>query len=50
MKAYIIPTKGETLTLSEQPVPTPSVDLILVKVKAIGLNPLDYKLSEYGND
>lgn len=37
------------LTLGEQPQPQPAADEVLVRVHAVGLNPVDYKLVEEGN-
>ncbi|MCC5931089.1 MAG: zinc-binding dehydrogenase [Cyclobacteriaceae bacterium] len=50
MKAYSIEAPGEILSLEIQELPEPWMkkDEVLVKIKAIGLNPVDYKLIERG--
>jgi len=46
MKAVVIDQTGGTENLSIREVPTPAIaaDQVLVKVKAIGINPVDYKV------
>ena len=50
MKALILEKAGlpDTLKISEQPLPVPAADQVRVRVMAIGLNPVDYKLAEGG--
>lgn len=53
MKAYAISNNHkksiENIQLLNLKQPTPHDDLILVKVKSVGLNPVDYKLALDGN-
>src|SRR6478609_5637824 len=48
MKAYILTSPGpaENLQLIDLPVPTPAAGEVLIKVKAISLNPVDVKTRE----
>ncbi|MFC6170020.1 zinc-binding dehydrogenase [Loigolactobacillus jiayinensis] len=39
----------DALTIGERPQPQPAAEEILVRVHAVGLNPVDYKLIEGGN-
>lgn len=50
MRAYTVaaPQEAWLLTLTEQAKPTPAADEVLVEVKAVGLNPVDYKLAMGG--
>ena len=50
MKALILEKAGlpDTLKISEQPLPVPAPHEVRVRVMAIGLNPVDYKLAEGG--
>ncbi|MEE0653755.1 MAG: zinc-binding dehydrogenase [Bifidobacterium criceti] len=54
MKAYVIPdgqARGlDAIELADVPVPTPTPGHVLVRVHAVGLNPVDYKLAEGGNE
>ncbi|PPQ88219.1 hypothetical protein CVT25_005185 [Psilocybe cyanescens] len=40
--AAIIPSKGSLFEVSERPTPTPGPDELLIHVKAVALNPIDY--------
>lgn len=50
MKAWVVPSKEQlglqNLQLTEMPKPQPKSGEILVAVKAVGLNPADYKLAQ----
>src|SRR5690349_9118448 len=48
MKAYTLSSPGpaENLQLVDLPVPTPAAGEVLIKVKAISLNPVDIKTRE----
>lgn len=49
MKAIVLNRNGEAAKLSyveNRPVPKPGYNEIRVKVKAVGLNPVDYKLAD----
>ena len=50
MKALVLPKPGkpDTLKIADRPVPKPGVGQVLVKVKAVGLNPVDYQVAESG--
>ena len=50
MKALVLEKPGlpETLKISEQPLPIPAPSEVRVKVIAVGLNPVDYKIAEGG--
>ncbi|MGF1726107.1 zinc-binding dehydrogenase [Photobacterium nomapromontoriensis] len=50
MKAWrlIQPEGISSLSLSQAVKPTPAADEICIQVKAIGLNPIDYKLASWG--
>lgn len=50
MKALILEKAGspDTLKISDQPLPDPTAHEVRVRVMAIGLNPVDYKLAEGG--
>lgn len=40
--------RGEPMTLMELPTPEPGPDQVRVSVRAIGVNPVDWKMREYG--
>ncbi|KAH9475890.1 Dehydrogenase orsE [Psilocybe cubensis] len=40
--AAVIPSKGSPLEFVERPTPTPGPDELLIQVKAIAINPIDY--------
>ena len=48
MKAVVINEFGgkETLTLTDAPKPQPAADEVLVRIKAAGVNPVDWKIRE----
>jgi NADPH2:quinone reductase len=50
MKALVLdkPGRPDTLRIADVPVPEPSQGEVRVNVKAIGLNPVDYKVAESG--
>ena len=50
MKALILERTGtpDTLKVADQPLPVPAAHEVRVRVMAIGLNPVDYKLAEGG--
>lgn len=50
MKALVLdqPGSAETLRVAEIPDPQPGSDEVRVRVRAVGLNPVDYKLAESG--
>ena len=52
MKALLLSTPGpvSSLSIGEIPIPEPGPNEIRVKVHAVSLNPVDYKLSGRGND
>ncbi|EMD40146.1 hypothetical protein CERSUDRAFT_112362 [Gelatoporia subvermispora B] len=47
-KALLLPTKQGQFTLGDVPIPTPGSGELLVKIESTGLNPLDWKVREYG--
>ncbi len=53
MKAWVVPSKDqlglEKLTCCEMPKPQPGSDEMLIAVRAVGINPADYKLAELGD-
>ncbi len=51
MKALILEKLGspDNLKIADQPLPKPNPGEIRVKVKAVGLNPVDYKTAERGH-
>ena len=51
MKALVLDRAGgpETMRMAELPKPEPGEGEVLVKVAAVGLNPVDYKLGERGH-
>ena len=50
MRALVLdnPGKPDVLRIAEMPVPEPGPGEVRVKVKAVGLNPVDYKVAESG--
>jgi NADPH:quinone reductase len=46
MKAIVVEQRGEPGSLVEMPVPKPGADEILIRVKAAGVNPIDWKRAE----
>ena len=50
MKALILEKPGgpDNLKIADRPLPEPAPDEIRVKVKAVGLNPVDYKIAKWG--
>ncbi len=54
MKAYVIPNEHarglDAIELADMPTPAPTPGHVLIKVHAVGLNPVDYKLAEGGNE
>lgn len=46
--ALILPQKQSSFILSTRPIPAPKAGEILVKVKAISLNPIDWKIQSTG--
>lgn len=50
MKALILEQPGtpDSLILSQQPKPQPEQGQVLIQVKAVGLNPVDYKTAQRG--
>lgn len=52
MQALVVPNVKSRaltqLTWTERPVPTPGPNAVLIKVQAVGLNPVDYKVVEGG--
>ena len=50
MKALVLdrPGRPETLRIADMPVPEPGPGEVRVKVNAVGLNPVDYKVAESG--
>ncbi len=51
MKAFLLDKPGapESLRLGDAPLPQPGAGQVRVKVEAVGLNPVDYKLIERGH-
>lgn len=51
MKALVLDQPGSPLSLrlTEMPLPQPSAGEVRVRVEAVGLNPVDYKLAESGS-
>ncbi|CAL1711139.1 unnamed protein product [Somion occarium] len=47
-KALLLPSKGADFTLVTIDVPKPEAGEVLVRVEAVGLNSLDYKIQELG--
>ena len=54
MKAWVVPSKTQlglqNLQLSDMPKPQPAADQVLIAVRAVGLNPADYKLAQVSDD
>ena len=52
MQALVVPQAGQTqltqLRWMERPIPTPQAGEVLVRTRAVGLNPVDYKVVEDG--
>lgn len=52
MQALVVPQAGQTqltqLKWIERPIPTPRAGEVLVRTRAVGLNPVDYKVVEDG--
>lgn len=46
--AAILPQKGGPLTIEERPTPEPGPNEILIEVKAVALNPVDYHQRDHG--
>jgi NADPH:quinone reductase len=49
MKAIVVERRGEPGSLVEMPVPTPGAKEILVHVKVAGVNPIDWKRRDHGD-
>ncbi|KAJ7783229.1 chaperonin 10-like protein [Mycena metata] len=47
-KALLIESKGGPFVLKDRAIPTPGAGDLLVKVHAVGLNPVDWKIQAYG--
>lgn len=50
MKAIIVEHRGDQGTLKEMPTPQPAQDEVLVRVTAAGVNPIDWKLRDHGDE
>lgn len=48
MRAVIVEHLGESGTLHEVPVPQPSDHEVLVRITAVGVNPIDWKTRDFG--
>ncbi len=46
--AAILPSKGARLEVSPRPTPTPGPDELLIEVKCVALNPVDYYQRDHG--
>lgn len=46
--AAIVPSKGALLEVTNRPTPTPGPNELLIEVKSVGLNPVDYYQREFG--
>jgi NADPH:quinone reductase-like Zn-dependent oxidoreductase len=46
--AAISPSKGSTLEVTNRPTPTPGPNKLLIEVKSIALNPIDFYQRDYG--
>lgn len=46
--AWIESSKSNPLVVREAPYPTPSSDEVLIKNSAIAINPVDWKIQDYG--
>lgn len=46
--AAILPSKGSPLELTHRPTPTPGPNELLIEVKSIAVNPIDYYMREMG--
>jgi NADPH2:quinone reductase len=51
MKAFLLDRPGapETLRLAETPVPEPGAEQVRVRVEAVALNPVDFKIAAHGH-
>ncbi|MDM8520731.1 zinc-binding dehydrogenase [Anaerolineales bacterium HSG6] len=51
MKALVLDAPGapDSLYVTDLPMPTPTAGEVRVKVEAVGLNPVDYKVAAWGN-
>ncbi|WPH05104.1 Hypothetical protein R9X50_00800500 [Acrodontium crateriforme] len=47
-KAAVIPQKGNPLTIIERTTPTPGLNEVLIQIKAIAVNPVDYYMRDFG--
>ncbi|KAF8055560.1 chaperonin 10-like protein [Lyophyllum atratum] len=47
-KALFLESKFGAFTVKENAIPTPSAGQLLVRVEAVGLNPVDWKVQKYG--
>ena len=47
-KALYIPAKQAPMQIGEAPIYTPGPTDLLVKIMAVGLNPVDWKMHTYG--
>lgn len=46
--AVILPQKGSALTVQHRPTPTPGPNDLLISVSSIALNPMDWKMRDWG--
>ena len=47
-KALLLTSKKGPLAIGTRPIPQPGKGQVLVKIKAVGLNPVDWKIQDYG--
>jgi NADPH:quinone reductase-like Zn-dependent oxidoreductase len=47
-KAFILDAKLRNYSLGTAPVPQPGPGEILIKIKTVALNPVDWKIQKYG--